>query len=733
MKPLFVVILILLTIGCGTSDDTQTVTSPQLQTNMTAKDDSTSVSKDNSSSVETSEVTSKTDGSTEPLATTSSSLNLTTKRNGKSIQLLEGTEPFFMEFHEGGNFYIGNNQGAKPAVRWQANGNRVKLSDGENSTRWEGVLVFSNPTLSPGSHVIRLASENTPEGKGAKLPILNVADIPPPPPANSPLPLTISTETTYITEPLRKNGFVDYVGAINALGKKGVTAENNAFIPLYELVSRKARKSAFPSNEAYSWFFEELGTPVFNADVQHKGLQLRSLSVYANQLMGRIEKQRLNTDTGLYELTEPLKSKQILFVDRLEKNQTAASFRPWTREEFPHLNRWLEYNAHVLAHFRRATLRTRFYNPLVKSEAETMQLTVAWDVGSGVKILGQAALLRAMLHLGEGRTPEAIEDTLAVHRLGRLMYRNPTINGCASGLATEVRACRTDMLIAHHGELTLEQLTNWRQRLINLGPLPKWMDAVNVYGRYQFLDGAQSYMMYGPRGLATLSGLVGVGANVPGSNLPPKEWLKIPFNRRLVNTINYAVDWDQVLEEGNNRIDLLIAAGRKSTCAERRQAKDAWIKQFSAAPRPSKINLPLASLFGPQGDAAVQHAITDSFINILSKLFLSSLPNVIDSDDEALMKNYLVGLSLSLAHYRLEQGQYPDKLTDLMPQYTAKVIDDFFVEKPLHYERQGTGYLLYSVGKNGKDDGGDEHGDIVFHAPSISMKPKPPPGGGGFQ
>jgi len=117
MKPLFVVILILLTIGCGTSDDTQTVTSPQLQTNMTAKDDSTSVSKDNSSSVETSEVTSKTDGSTEPLATTSSSLNLTTKRNGKSIQLLEGTEPFFMEFHEGGNFYIGNNQGAKPAVR----------------------------------------------------------------------------------------------------------------------------------------------------------------------------------------------------------------------------------------------------------------------------------------------------------------------------------------------------------------------------------------------------------------------------------------------------------------------------------------------------------------------------------------------------------------------------------------------------------------------------------------
>ena len=528
MKRLFIVMLMLPAIGCGTSDDTQTVTSPQLQTDVTAKDDSTSVTKDNSSSTETSEVTSKTDGSTEPLATTSSSLNLSTSLNGKSIRLLEGTEQGFMEFHEDGKFYIGNHQGAKPAIRWQASGNRVKLLDGENIGR-EGVLVFSNPVLSRGSHVIGLTSENTPEDKGTKWTILNVADIPPPPPANSPLPLTISTETTYITEPLRKDGCVDYVGAINALAKKGVTAENNAFIPLYELVSRQTQESAFRSNQAYSWFFEELGTPAFKADVQHKGLQLRSLSVYTNQLMGRIEKQRLNTDTGLYELTDPLKSKQILFVDRLEKNQGEAVLRPWTRKEFPHLNRWLEYNEHVLTRFRRATLRTRFYNPLVKSEAETMHLTAAWEVGLGVRALGQAALLRAMLHLGEGRTPEAIEDALAVHRLGRLMYRNPSINGCAFGLATEGRASRTDMLIAHHGKLTLEQLTNWRQRLINLGPLPKWMDAVNVFGRYQFLDGAQSYMMYGPRALATLSGLVGVGTNVPGSDLPPQRMAKNPL------------------------------------------------------------------------------------------------------------------------------------------------------------------------------------------------------------
>ena len=41
--------------------------------------------------------------------------------------------------------------------------------------------------------------------------------------------LSISKETTIITEPLRSDGTPDYVAAINARYSKGVTPENNAF------------------------------------------------------------------------------------------------------------------------------------------------------------------------------------------------------------------------------------------------------------------------------------------------------------------------------------------------------------------------------------------------------------------------------------------------------------------------------------------------------------------------
>ncbi|MGA2259294.1 MAG: hypothetical protein ABSG53_31865 [Thermoguttaceae bacterium] len=43
--------------------------------------------------------------------------------------------------------------------------------------------------------------------------------------------MTISKETTYITGPLRKDGYVDYIAALNQRFREGVTPENNAAVP----------------------------------------------------------------------------------------------------------------------------------------------------------------------------------------------------------------------------------------------------------------------------------------------------------------------------------------------------------------------------------------------------------------------------------------------------------------------------------------------------------------------
>jgi len=61
----------------------------------------------------------------------------------------------------------------------------------------------------------------------------------------------------------------------------------------------------------------------------------------------------------------------------------------------------------------------------------------------------------------------------------------------------------------------------------------------------------------------------------------------------------------------------------------------------------------------------------------------------------------------ALERYRLAHGRYPDTLAVLVPQHLAAVPNDVIDGQPLRYRREGAdGFILYSIGWNMKDDGG---------------------------
>jgi hypothetical protein len=95
--------------------------------------------------------------------------------------------------------------------------------------------------------------------------------------------------------------------------------------------------------------------------------------------------------------------------------------------------------------------------------------------------------------------------------------------------------------------------------------------------------------------------------------------------------------------------------------------------------------------------------------------------------------NRLLTVQLALQAFSVEHGAYPATLEVLvnagyLPQLPT---DPFALSGSFHYSRKGAGYLLYSLGPDGKDDGGkpimdkkdptkpatslqtDDHGDIV--------------------
>jgi hypothetical protein len=93
----------------------------------------------------------------------------------------------------------------------------------------------------------------------------------------------------------------------------------------------------------------------------------------------------------------------------------------------------------------------------------------------------------------------------------------------------------------------------------------------------------------------------------------------------------------------------------------------------------------------------------------------ASRPVVIVRDEtiriaEAIAATRCARLVVAIERYRLARGMLPQALTDLSPRNEESL--DPFTGKPLLYSQTGAGYVVYSVGRNVKDEGGKLVADL---------------------
>jgi len=101
-------------------------------------------------------------------------------------------------------------------------------------------------------------------------------------------------------------------------------------------------------------------------------------------------------------------------------------------------------------------------------------------------------------------------------------------------------------------------------------------------------------------------------------------------------------------------------------------------------------------------------------------LFLPAVTAAIDAEDRANTTLDLERLAAALAVYRAEHGSFPEKLENLTPGVIATLPRELYNNKPFIYKRTPDGYLLYSSGDNGNDDGGSNETQQVFEGQSPS-------------
>ena len=93
--------------------------------------------------------------------------------------------------------------------------------------------------------------------------------------------------------------------------------------------------------------------------------------------------------------------------------------------------------------------------------------------------------------------------------------------------------------------------------------------------------------------------------------------------------------------------------------------------------------------------------------NVMRKLLVAGLGNAANHLARAQTSVDEAAVACALERYRLVHGQLPDTLPALVPEFLASVPHDVIDGEPLRYRRlPDSQYVLYSVGWNGVDDGG---------------------------
>jgi hypothetical protein len=499
--------------------------------------------------------------------------------------------------------------------------------------------------------------------------------------------LTVSPETTYVTEPVDADGYVDYPSALNQRMGKGIAPETNANVLIWKALGPRPEGATMPP-EYFQWLGieppPEQGDYFIDSDKFFEK-ELKVLLVRASKAL------------------DPADALQK-WRDRVDR----AVRWPWKKTEYPDVADWLKQNEKPLAVLIEASKRPEFFHPLVSKSNDPRTTRIMSSLLPNVqKCRGAARALtcRAMGRIADGDFDGAWQDLLACQRLGRLFTRNGTLIQSLAGVALIAHATSAEITMLGHGKHSSAQILAWLDDLRKLPPMRPFVETLDLGERFQMLDSLQSIVC--SRGDDS--------AATPGQPPPANGFWDRAFTRGM--------DFDPAFRNANQAFDEYVAAARLGDRAARKDKVAAISARFDQASRATAQKGSFAKLVSSRAERG------EHIGNIMIALLLPSIEKVLDSGDRTEQTQTNLQIAFALAAYRADHGRYPLRLDDLAPKYLPKIPPDIFSGKPLIYRPTENGYLLYSVGVNGIDEDGrwtddDPKGDDVRVRMPVTEPPR---------
>jgi hypothetical protein len=364
----------------------------------------------------------------------------------------------------------------------------------------------------------------------------------------------------------------------------------------------------------------------------------------------------------------------------------------WSAEEYPILAAWLEANEKSLSLVTEASRRPKMFTPLVAvGDASLIGAAVNVSVMTGARNTTRALIARSTLRAASGKIDEAWDDCLTCYRLARLIGQAQFLFDALLQNALDASAARAALTITSQSRITKNQAVYFQNdldKLASWSPIAgKFADGERLFG----LDAACAAARNSPEAIQ------GYGIAFGGYR-HYSFWEKV----LLQVALDILVDWDEALRTLNGAYDRMVAASRKPS----RKLRDAEYDANENGARTFEVDIctwPYYLKFALGGRATRGEMLGKA----CGALIIPALTTVARLEDRSAAYAQLTQIAFALAAYRSEWDRYPDKLAELVPVYIKELPKDLFSDIDFIYQPQEDGgYLLYSVGPNGKDDGG---------------------------
>ncbi|QDU81968.1 hypothetical protein Pla110_37200 [Polystyrenella longa] len=476
-------------------------------------------------------------------------------------------------------------------------------------------------------------------------------------------PLRVSKETTYLTGPIREDGTVDYAAALNERNKVGVTSENNAAVVLAKVLGPSV------GGEEY---FKELGIsiPLLDGDYY--------LPISQFHVETFIPQTEADWD--------------LMPEFDLDDQYGFSEARPWTAEEFPDLARFFEANRIPLDHLLAVVEKPKYYNPVVQS---TNWFSVGLSnkgVSAHLRNLSADLCVKGMLAIGEKDFSQAHDCLNAIHRLALCQVEESgTISYlCYRGETDRVFRLMNELISS--GENKPEQLRHFQ----------------NILDEHERQHGVAEHINFGARieALEEMNELI-YRLYISGENR------EVSSIRVAINGAKslYRLDWNILYSRLNEGYDAVVENFRSVD-----PSMGFPVDNTSYDERTSAFNemLSRCDIEYLQLDVSLsrEEFSERSGFYLFDVLGVSNGYTLARSEVRGAVGLKVNQLGLRLEEHVIDNGSYPELLTDLEPPPTAEEMFDPFADKDLTYKKNGRGYVLYSWGDNQFDQEGQSYGEI---------------------